>query len=151
MTAKNVYAATASTSTTAITTTGAIADGNFTVASTNATITEINNSGNWPNHIVTVTCTPAVAPSADGGLNLYLVETEVDGTNDETMPALADDNGARYVGRVSLDDVASAQYSNLIIPTIGIRKFQLAFENDCGQSVNSGATVKVEGCSLEDV
>ena len=53
----------------------------------------------------------------------------MDGTNGETMPALADDNGARYVGRVSLDDVAGAQYSNLIIPTIGIRKFQLAFEN----------------------
>ena len=47
MTAKNIRS-NSITSATAITTTGAIADGNFTVASTSATITEINNSGNWP-------------------------------------------------------------------------------------------------------
>ncbi len=154
MTAKNKYEATAATATTAITTTGTIADGSFSVDGNNATIVEIDNSGNWPQHKVTlIGAVFSVAPDVGGGINLHLSETEVDGTatHDEALPALADDNGAKYRKWFKLNDVTSAQYAAVIIPTINIRKFKLAIEVDAGQTMSSGTVVKAEGCSLEDV
>lgn len=153
MTAKNDYAATAATATTAILIDSALADGNFSVDPTNATITEIDNSGNWPNHKVTFTGPFASAPSAGGGLDLYMIETEVDGTSghDEAMPALADSNEAQFIARIPVNNVTAVQYVNILISTLNIRKFKLAIENDAGQSLQAFSSIKVEGCSLEDV
>lgn len=157
MTAKNDFEhASPSSASTAIITTSSIADGNFSVGETNASVTEINNSGNWPAHKVWFSGSFTGAPAVGAGLNLFLVETEVDGaaTHDETMPALADDNGAEFRHRIALNDATGQQYRSFVIPTMHLRKFKLAFEVDtvgAAVSLNSGAILAVEGCSLEDV
>ena len=129
--------------------TAAHADGNFSVAGTNATITEIDNStlkakyykAAFQGQMATIT-------SVQGKkLELWLRDMQANGTNEVMAPTTTVKNGARLVGAFVVPTAVSNTdfYASLIFPTFGIQAFELMLYNDCGQSIFTGYTVKVLG------
>ena len=141
------------TPTTVITTTGTVANGIFTVAGTNATLTEYDNSTDlWPDAVATLSVpdTFAAAPDADSTIDLWMIKQDVDGTLDEIPPTTTSAEGAHYVGsfKISASDLNNPQQFTFSL--YGVRKAKFAFQNNSGQtmSFSAGATVKVEGVTL---
>jgi len=139
---------------TVITTTGTVANGIFTVAGTNATLTEFDNSSDlWPDAVATLSIpdTFVAAPDAGSTIDLYLFKQDVDGTLDEIPPTTTSAEGAHYVGsfKITANDVNNPQ--QFTFSMYGIRKCKFAFQNNSGQtmSFSAGATVKVEGLTLK--
>ena len=140
------------TPTTVISTTGTIADGNFSVDSTNCTVTQFDNSTDlWPLAVATLSIvdTWAAAPDANSTVDLYMVKDDVDSTSDEDMPTLTVTSGAHYVGSFVVAGSDAAQYRQIVISLAGVRKCRFAIYNGTGQTISysSGNTVKIEGFS----
>lgn len=136
------------TQTTAITgATAAQADGNFSVASTNATLTEVDNStlkAKW--YKVVVDITYSVAPDAASNIEIWIVDTDTDigGSDSATPPTTTAQQGARRVGSVQVESSTNAQALSTVIPTFGLNKFKVVTYNDTGQSLPIGWTLKVK-------
>jgi len=138
--------------TTVIATTGTIADTIFSVNSTNATITQFDNSTDlWPLAVATLEMpdTFLAAPTAGTTIDLYMCRDDVGGgTADETAPTTALVKGAKYVGSFGpLYAVDENQPLECIISLVGVRKCRFFIQNNSGttMSYSAGATVKVEG------
>ena len=142
------------TASTVITTTGTIADGIFTVASTNATITQFDNSTDlWPSAVVSLEIpdTFAAAPTVSNSIDLYICRDDLaGGTEDETAPTTTLQKGATFVGSFRMYATDENQPKELTISLIGIRKCRFFLQNNSGQTMSfaSGATLKVEGVTL---
>ena len=142
---------------TVITTTGTLADGIFSVDSTNATITQFDNSSVlWPTARLTLDIpdTFAAAPTAGTTIDLYMaIDDMAGGTGDETAPTTTDQKGATYVGSFALYATDENQPKQVVVSLIGVTKARFFIQNNSGQtmSFSSGATVKIEGMTLEDV
>lgn len=155
MTAKQNFDGTPST---VIATTSTLSDGTFTVDSTNATITEFDNSTDlWP--LVVLRCeiseTFEAAPDADSSLDVYITRSDQGGTDDPTPPTMTDAKSAEYVGRFKVYATDEAQYPNEItVSMVGVRQAKFFFQNNTGATLNYssvGVVVTAEGVSLEDV
>lgn len=136
-------------------TTGSIADGNFTVATTNSTITTYDNTGTsdkWTSGKIIFTGTFASAPADGKTVDIYRWEVDIDGTSghDEGAPDLAEKDQATYVGSIILDDSASVQYGQCVVPMIGVKKCKFGFYNNSGVALNTGATLDFEGLGMND-
>ena len=140
------------TPTTVIATTGTIADAKFSVAGTNATHTEFDNSSDlWPWGVATILIpdTWAAAPNDESSIGLYAYRQDVDGSNDELAPDLSTPRGAHFMGSFRVTDEDVAQYRQMNISLEGIRKAKFSIKNNTGQilSHSSGLIVKIEGFS----
>ena len=138
------------TPTTVITTTGTIATTVFSVASTNATHTEFDNSSDlWPLATATLSIpdTFSAAPAAGGTIDLYMYKQDIDSTNDELAPSTTVANGAHYVGSFPIAASDVAQYSQITISLAGVQKCKFALYNGTSvtMSFSAGNTVKIEG------
>lgn len=141
------------TPTTVITTTGTIAADIFTVASTNATITEFDNSTDlWPmaRATLSVVDTWAAAPTDGGTIDLYMCRQDIDSTNDEIAPTTTAQQGAKYVGSFRIHGADVAQYKEINISLAGVKKAKFYFQNKTDQTISfsAGTTVKIEGWTL---
>lgn len=153
MTAKLVFDGTA---TTCISTTGSIVTTNFTVASTNATITQFDNSTDlWPfaRCTLSIVDTFSAAPTDGSSIDLYMCRDDIDSTLDETAPTTTDQKGATYMGSFRLYAADENQPKELNISLSGVKKcrFFLKNESDVTMSHSTGNTLKVEGYSIQDV
>ena len=138
----------------AITTTGTIADGIFTVDATNATITQFDNSSDlWPLAVVGLEMpdTFAVAPTVGATIDLYMTRDDIaGGTADETAPTTTLQKGATFMGSFRMYAADENQPKEITISLMGVQKFRLFLQNNSGQtmSFSAGATLKVEGFTL---
>lgn len=142
---------------TILTTTAAIANGNFAVQTTNATIVEYDNTGSsdkWTSLKLVLSGQMAADPGDDKTIDIYRFATEVDGTpgNDEVAPELSEPNQAQYVGRFKVPDGTSAYKAEEIVSVFGIKKckFSVYVNTTSGASLNSGATITAEGLGMND-
>lgn len=144
------------TPTTCISTTGTIANDIFTVDSTNATITQFDNSTDlWPMARCTLSIvdTFAAAPTDGSTIDLYMCRDDIDGTLDETAPTTTDQKGSSFVGSFRLYATDENQPKELDVSLAGIKKCRFFFQNKSGQTISfsAGNTLKVEGFSYQDV
>jgi hypothetical protein len=139
--------------------TAVLANANYAVAGTNATITEIDfqaSGDKWPMARAIFTGQFATITSIHGKtLDLFLVPTDVDGTdnNDSQMPTTTVLNGGHYVGSfVVTTGVANTdmylEIQGSVISLVGRKKAKFSLYNNTGQSVSTGWTVKIEGVSF---
>ena len=138
------------TPTTVIATTGTIADGNFTVSGTNATITEFDNSTDlWTMGLAVLSLpdTFVAAPTDGAFIELYMCKQDISSTLDETAPALADQKGAKRVALFRMYATDENQPKGEVFSLAGVRKAKFFLKNSCGQTMSytAGATVTVEG------
>ena len=128
-----------------ITTTGVLADTNFSTSGA-ATLLEFDNSVlKYPHAVATLTVPGwGAAPDDNSAFDLFLYQQDVDGTNDEVAPTLSSSEGARNVGSFVFSDGAGAQYRRVDIDIWGIKKCYFAIRNSTGQSANSGVKLVVE-------
>ena len=142
------------TASTVITTTGTIADGIFTVASTNATITQFDNSTDlWPAAVLGLELpdTFAAAPTVGTTIDVYICRDDIaGGTADETAPTTTLQKGATFIGSFRMYATDENQPKEITVSLIGIQKCRFFLQNNSGQtmSFSSGATLKCEGCTL---
>jgi len=143
------------TPTTVITTTATIATANFSVNSTNATITQFDNSTDlWPMAVASLQIpdTFSAAPTVGETIDLYMCRDDLaGGTADETAPTTTLQKGAKYVGSFGpLYAVDENQPLETIVSLAGVRKCRFFIKNNSGvtMSFSAGATVKVEGFTL---
>ena len=154
MTAKQVFDGTPST---VIALTASIADAGFTVNSTNATITEFDNSSDlWPAVVLRLELpdTFGAAPDDGSSIDVFMTTSDQGGTDDPTPPTTTTQEAARWVGAFRIYDTDEAQYpSEIIVPLIGVRQCKFFLQNNTGQtlSYSTGGTLTAEGCSLQDV
>jgi len=154
MAAKQSFDGTAST---VIATTGVIADGIFTVASNNATITEFDNSTDlWPSAVLTLALPDTFLAAPDDGstIDVYLCRQDLGGgTGDETAPTTTDQQGSDYVGSFRVYATDEAQEYGITVSLLGIRKCKFYLQNNTGTtlSYSAGATLKCEGVTYDDV
>lgn len=142
------------TQSTVIATTGTIGDGIFTVAGTNATLSEFDNSVDlWPDAVATLSVpdTFAAVPDANSTIDLYMFQQDVDAALDEIPPTTVSSEGAHFVGsfKIGATDVNHPQQFTFSL--FGVRKCKFAFQNNSGQtlSFSAGNTVKIEGVTLK--
>ena len=145
------------TQSTVIDTTGAtVADGNF---STTAQATQFDNTGasdKWPDAEVVFTGQFATITGVGGEvIELYQVNDDIDGTADENPPngGTAQD-GSHFVASFRMPDDIAATTDVSVRETIsmeGVEKARFYLKNVTGQTLTAGATVKLEGFSVEDV
>jgi len=136
----------------------ALSDGEFLVSGTNGTITELDlsaASAKWTSVILVLTATCSADPGTDASVDIYLWETEVDGTNDELAPTVADKKGADWRGSFRVpDDVGTATfYVKEEISTVAVKsaKVSIVFrEGENTVDLDSGVTVDVEGFGFND-
>ena len=98
----------------------------------------------------------AAAPTDLSTVSLYMVRSEVDGTDDDTTtPASADTEGAEYLGAFVLNNDDELQRKTIIVPMTGVRKCKFYVLNGSGQNMNNdGGTnfvMKVTPLSFEPI
>ena len=131
--------------------TAVLADTNFSVDGTNATVTEWDNSTDkWPLAKATFKGTFTAAPDEGSTIDLYYCENDLTGdTDDETPPTTTSQQGARYVGSFRVPGTAITSYSmQIIISTAGFQKGNFYTYNGGGDSLEitpTAWTVEIEG------
>lgn len=139
--------------------TAVLANSNFSVDGTNATITEIDfqaSGDKWPAARAVFTGNWTTVTSLVGKLlDLYLVPTDVDGTDghDGMMPTTTVTNAAQYIGSFVVPTAVADTdvYIEILggaFSLFGRKKGKFVLYNSSGQSINTGWTVKIEGVSL---
>ena len=96
------------------------------------------------------------APTDLSTIDLYMVRSEVDGTDDDTTtPASADTEGAEYLGAFVLNNDNELQRKTIIVPMTGVKKCLFYVYNRSGQLMNNdGGTnfiMKVTPVSAEPI
>ena len=135
-----------------------LSDGEFLVDGTNGTITPFDNSiatRQWTSARLTLTATPAADPGTDATIDVYIWETDVDGTKDEVPPTVADKQGADWVESFRIpDDMGTTEFSvTLLVSLVGVKLPSFSIVPREGENVAdmaSGVTVKIEGASFND-
>ena len=80
----------------------------------------------------------AAAPTDLSTVDLYMVRSEVDGTDDDTTtPATTDTEGAEYCGSFVLNNDDELQRKTIIISTLGVKKCKFYIKNNSGQNMNN--------------
>lgn len=136
--------------TTVITQTADIADGVFSVASTNATHAELDNTSTpQPAGLATLDVSGwGTAPDANSTIDLYMIRQDVGaGTDDVTAPTTTDKKGAKFVGSFPIYDTDEAQAQEIVISLVGVKKAKFSILNNAGQLIDfsdGAATVKIE-------
>ena len=137
--------------TTVISTTADIADAGFAVATTNATLTELDNTTNPAPRARATLNVPGwdtVAPTANSGVDLFVIPQDLGGgTGDVTPPTTTDKKGARFVGTFPIYDTDEAQEQQIMISLEGIGKAKFSIQNNTGTSLDfsdGATTVKIE-------
>jgi hypothetical protein len=132
--------------------TAVVADTNFSVASTNCTATEWDNSVTlWPLAKATFKGTYTAAPDEGATIDLYWCENDLAGdtADDETPPTTTSQQGARYVGSFRVPGTGTSQYNmEIIISTLGLKKGNFYIYNGGGDSLEytpTPWTVEIEG------
>jgi hypothetical protein len=132
--------------------TAVVADANFSVASTNCTVTEWDNSTDlWPLAVATFKGTYTAAPDEGSTIDLYYCHNDLagDASDDETPPTTTSQQGAHYVGSFRVPGTATTQYNiQIVIPTTGIRKANFYIYNGGGDTLEytpTAWTVEIEG------
>ncbi len=153
MTARNSWDGTPITD--MIATTSNIVDGNFSTLETTANMTgkEFDNTGssdNWTSLKLILTATMSADPGDDQVIGLYKYGIELGGGADEVRPELAEANQAKWVGSFTIPDGTSEFVAEEIISLYGVKKCAFSLYNGSGVTLASGATVDVEGLSLND-
>lgn len=142
------------TPTTVITTTSTIADGIFTVAGTNATITQFDNSTDlWPMAVLGLELpdTFLAAPTDGSTIDVYMCRDDIaGGTADETAPTTTDQKGSSYIGAFRMYATDENQPKEITISLMGVQKCRFFLQNNTGTtlSFSAGATLKCEGFTL---
>jgi len=141
----------AASSTTVISLTAALADGDVAGGTT-----ELDNSTDlylMATATLHVPDTFAAAPNDRSDVKLYMVRTDVDGTDDDTStPTGTDVEAAEYVGSFIIYDTDEAQRNTIVISLNGVRKAKFYIKNNCGQALSYTAaaiTVKVHPYTLK--
>jgi len=133
--------------------TAVLADANYSVASTNATLVSWDNSGaadRWPMAKATFIGTFTAAPDLGATIDLYYTAINVSGgTEDETVPTTTTQEGAHYVGSFRVPNTATTEYAiEINISTLGMREVQFHVYNGGGDSLEitpTAWTVEIEG------
>lgn len=135
--------------------TAVVADTNFSVASTNCTETEWDNSADlWPLAKATFKGTFTAAPDEGASIDLYYRENDLagDAADDETAPTTTSQQGAKYVGTFRVPGTATTQYNiQIIISTLGFQKGYFSIKNAGGDTLEytpTAWTVEIEGFSF---
>jgi len=118
------------------TSSAAVADGAFSIASDLSTWT---NDDDAPQASVVLLANFSVAPDANSSINLYLRPLNIQSTNDQEIP---DANFQHtYVGSFPVNDVTTAQYINIQISlpnNAASQNYEFYIENQTGQSLPAG-------------
>lgn len=133
---------------TVITGSSTLADANFSTSST-ATETAFDNSTDlWPIAKAVLSCSFTTAPDDQSSIDLYMIEQNIDSTNDVDGPTATDVQGAIYVGSFRVHNVITQQYQAINISLLGVRNALYSIRNNGGQTMDSDFTVKIEGFTL---
>ena len=136
------------TQTTVISGTSTLADANFST-STTATETAFDNSTDlWPMAKAVLSCSFTTAPDDQSPIDLYIIEQNIDGTNDVDGPTSTDVQGAIYIGSFKVHNVTTQQYQAINISLMGVQNALFSIQNNGGQTMDSDFTVKIEGFTL---
>lgn len=115
------------------TSSAAVADGAFSIASDLSTWT---NDDDAPQATVVLLANFSVAPTANTSVNLYLRPLNIQSTNDQEIP---DGNFQHtFVGSFPLNDVTTAQYISISISlpnTVTSQQYEFYVENQSDQSL----------------
>ena len=80
----------------------------------------------------------AAAPTNLSTVDLFMVRSEVDSTDDDTTtPTTTDGEGAEYCGSFVLYDTDELQRKTIIISTLGVKKCYFYLYNASGQNMNN--------------
>ncbi len=80
----------------------------------------------------------AAAPTDLSTVDLYMVRSEVDGTDDDTTtPATTDTEGAEYCGSFVLNNDDELQRKTIVISLVGVKKCKFYVKNNSGQNMNN--------------
>ena len=80
----------------------------------------------------------AAAPTDLSTVDLYMVRSEVDGTDDDTTtPATTDTEGAEYCGSFVLNNDDELQRKTIVISLLGVKKCKFYVKNNSGQNMNN--------------
>lgn len=132
--------------------TATVADGAWSVDTTNATYVEWDNSTDlWPMAVAVFKGTYAAAPDEGSTIDLYWTENDLagDASDDELVPTTALQNGARYLGSFRIPYTGTSQYNmQITISTLGMRKGYFHIYNGGGDALEytpTPWTVEIEG------
>ena len=136
--------------------TAVLADANYTVSGTNATLVQWDNSAagdRWPMAKATLICTFTAAPDLGALIGLYYTAINVSGgTEDETVPTTTTQEGAHYLGSFRVPNTATTQYAlEINISTLGMRVVQFHLYNGGGDTLEitpTAWTLEIEGFTL---
>lgn len=116
-----------------------IASGNFSPAST-----EFDNTSDAAYPYAPLALAVAVfpdwgaAPTDLSTVDLYMVRSDVDGTDDDTTtPSGTDDEGAEYCGSFVLNNDDELQRKTIVISLTGVKKCKFYVKNNSGQNMNN--------------
>lgn len=98
----------------------------------------------------------AAAPTDLSTVDLYMVRSDTDGTNDDTTtPATTDTEGAEFCGSFVLNNDDELQRKTIIISLLGVQKCYFYLKNNSGQNMNNDAgtnlVVKVTPFTYEPI
>jgi hypothetical protein len=126
--------------TTVISLAATLASGSNTYAGlANCTMTQLDNSSTlypYAKAVLEIPDTFAAAPTAGSTFDLYMIEDDIDGTQDEAPEPGATDilYLAKYVGSFVMDNQDVATYKAITISLHGVQKARYAVQNNCGQT-----------------
>jgi hypothetical protein len=121
-------------------------DSNTDIASTNfsAASTEFDNTSDaaYPYAPLALVMAEfpdwAAAPTDLSTVDLHMVRSEVDGTDDDTTtPATTDTEGAEYCGSFVLNNDDELQRKTIVISLLGVKKCKFYVKNNSGQNMNN--------------
>jgi len=107
------------------------------------TMTELNNSSAYPyaRAVLNITDTFAAAPTAGGGVELWMMRNDVDSTTDCTpVPAVSDLAIAESVGWFPIAAQDVAHIVSIIISLEDVVKANFFIKNACGQTISYAST-----------
>lgn len=121
-------------------------DSSTDIASTNfsAASTEFNNTNDAAYPYAPLALVMAefpdwgAAPTDLSTVDLYMVRTDVDGTDDDTTtPATTDTEGAEFCGSFVLNNDDELQRKTIVISLAGVQKCKFYVKNNSGQNMNN--------------
>lgn len=141
----------AASSTTAISLTASVTNTN-----TGGGTTELDNSTDlypYATATLAVLDTFGGVPTNRSTVDLYMVRTDVDSTNDDTsVPTGTDVEASEYVGSFLIYDTNEAQRNTIVISLEGVRKAKFYIKNNCGQTLtytSNPITVKIHPYTMK--
>jgi len=121
----------------------------------NCTMTSLDNSTAlypWARAVLNINDTFAAAPTAGGGVELWMIKNNVDGGTDMTpVPAASDLKAAIPVGFFQISPLDVAHVIEIIIDIAGVSNADFFIKDSTGQQISYSSvptTVKITPFSL---